>query len=74
MEQAKEDIRRYLESCGTKWFQARHTSLEKILRNAPLLDHLAHEHIRNMELTKMAPQASAKTVCDEDMTSMREFR
>lgn len=74
LEQAKADIQRYLESCGTRWFQARHTSITKILQNLPLIEHLAREHIRNMALMKTTPAASAKTVCDEDMTSMREFR
>lgn len=73
IESAKTDILTYLGSCGTRWYQARHTDRETVCANEPLIGRLAAEHIRNMELTKMAPAASAKAVCDEDMTTLPEF-
>lgn len=74
IELAKADILAYLTSCGTKWFQARHTSKSKVVNNDALVTRAAQEHIRNMELTNMGRTASAKSVCDEELTTFREFK
>lgn len=71
---AQKDIQAYLDGCGKKWFQARRTSKEKILGNKALMERMAKEHIQNMATTMAGPQTSAKTVCDEYMTEMPEFK
>lgn len=73
-EQAEKDILAYLTGCGTRWFRARHTDLAKVMSNKRLIARLGQEHIRNMELSGMGPTASAKVVCDEDMTGLPEFK
>lgn len=71
---AKEDIVAYISSCGKKWFQARHTSRERVLNNEPLLLHAAREQNRNVSITHISRAASAKDICDEELSGYPEFQ
>lgn len=74
MEDARKSVESYLNQCGRKWFQARHTSLTAVTKNEPLMARLASEVERSITITGVGYASAAKMVCDEDLTTYPEFK